>query len=138
MNAEDVARKAIDAFNRHDAEGFAALYSEHATAFDPQYDAPLTGRAAIRNDIEAFFRAFPDAHASMSTVLTNGEAVAFEVTMHGTHQGPLISPTGEIPPTNQRIELRGGRFIRIDQSGEIVECNRYYDLAGVMVQLGLV
>ncbi len=137
MKAEEAARKSIDAFNQHDAEAFAALYSDSATAYDPQYAEPLRGREAIQQDIEAFFRAFPDVQASISNVLTNGNGVAFEVTVNGTHQGPLVTPTGDIPPTHQRIELRGGRFIRVDAEGRIIECNRYYDLAGIMVQLGL-
>jgi steroid delta-isomerase-like uncharacterized protein len=137
MNAEQIARKAMDAFNRHDADGFAALYSDTVTAFDPQYNSPLKGREAVRKDIEAFFRAFPDIHATIDHLLANGNSAAFEVTMSGTHQGPLISPTGDIAPTNQGIELRGGRFIRVNAEGQIIDCNRYYDLAGIMVQLGL-
>lgn len=137
MSAQDAMKKAVDAFNRHDAGAFAALYAAEATAHDPQYAEPLKGREAIRKDIEDFFQAFPEVQARVVSALANGDTVAFEVEMSGTHKGPLVSPAGPIPATNKRMEMRGGRFIRVNAQGRITECNRYYDMAGVMQQLGL-
>lgn len=135
--SQETVTKAIDAFNRHDANAFAALYTAEATAYDPQYPEPLKGRESIRKDIEDFFQAFPDVQATVVNTVVSGQTVAFEVQVRGTHKGPLVTPTGSIPATNQRMEMRGGRFIRVDAQGQITECNRYYDLSGIMMQLGL-
>lgn len=137
MQAQDTINKAIEAFNRHDADAYAALYATEAIAYDPQYPEPLKGREAIRKDIEDFFQAFPDIQAKVVNVVGRGDTIAFEVEMSGTHKGPLVSPTGNIPATNRRMEMRGSRFNRVDAQGQITECNRYYDLAGIMMQLGL-
>lgn len=134
---QETVKKSMDAFNRHDANAYAALYATEATAYDPQYPEPLKGREAIQKDIEDFFQAFPDVQATVVNVLVSGDTAAFEVEMSGTHKGPLVSPTGSIPATNRRMEMRGGRFERVDAQGQITECNRYYDLAGIMQQLGL-
>lgn len=140
MNAsstQEIVTKAIDAFNKHDADAFAALYHTEATAYDPQYSEPLKGREAIRKDIADFFEAFPDVQANVGNTLVSGNTIAFEVEIRGIHKGPLVTPTGIVPATNRPLEMRGGRFIRIDGQGRITECNRYYDLTGIMQQLGL-
>lgn len=138
MPAQDIAKRALDAFNRHDAEAFASLYAEDAVAPDPQYPEPLRGREAIRGDIEAFFQAFPDVQARVvGDFLVSGDTVAFEVEMTGTQKGPLVTPDGPIPATNRRVQMTGGRFIRVNGQGLIMDCRRYYDMAGIMAQLGL-
>jgi len=134
---QQIVTKEMDAFNRHDADAFATLYTAEATAYDPQYPEPLKGREAVRKDIEDFFQAFPDVQATVLNTVVSEDSVAFEVHISGTHKGPLVTPTGSIPATNRRMEMRGGRFIRVDAQGKITECNRYYDLAGIMMQLGL-
>ena len=139
MSPQDVARKAIEAFNRHDANAFAQLYAADAVAPDPQYAKPLRGREAIRKDIEAFFGALPDVRAKVvGGFLASDDSVAFEVEITGTHTGPLVPPDGPIPATNRRLQMTGGRFVQVNGQDEITHCRRYYDISGLMDQLGLV
>lgn len=133
----EIAKKEGEAINRHDADAYAAGYAADATASDPQYPEPLKGRKAIRKDIVDFFTAFPDIQSKVLNIVVSGNTLAFEVEMSGTHKGPLITPTGTIPAANKHMQMRGGRFMRINSHGQITECNRYYDLTGIMQQLGL-
>jgi steroid delta-isomerase-like uncharacterized protein len=135
MSGKDVIREWTDALNRHDAGGFAALYAPNAILRDPQYGEPLEGRDAIRKDIEDFLRGFPDLHAVTRSVIESGDAYAAEGTFAGTHQGPLPTPDGEIPPTGRRVEFAGAGFYRLDGQRRILEESRYYDLAGLLAQL---
>lgn len=137
MSVQDVVTRAIEAFNRHDADAFAALYADNATAIDPQYERPLQGKEQIRKDIADFFVAFPDARATVEALVTQGDRAAFEVEVTGTHRGPLVTPAGDVPATHRPVSMRGGRFIRVDARGRITECNRYFDIAAIMQQLGL-
>jgi steroid delta-isomerase-like uncharacterized protein len=136
---QETSRKVADAFNKHDLDALAKLYAEDAVAYDPMYPEPLRGRAAIRKDAATFFRGFPDIRFEViSTIEKDDRYGADEVRLTGTHTGPLETPTGqELPPTNKRIELRGGGFTRLNERGEIVEERRYYDVAGVLRQLGV-
>lgn len=136
MSVEEIHRKQVDAINRHDANAFAALYATGAVAHDPLYAEPLKGRDAIRRDIEDFLQAFPDLQARLVRVLGSGDTVASEVELSGTHKGSLAGLTGTIPPTNRRVQLRVAAFDRVE-GDVIVESRRYYDLAGLMQQLGL-
>lgn len=136
MPTGDIQRKQVDAINRHDAEAFAALNAPDATAIDPQYEEPLRGRDALRKDVDDFFQAFPDLQARLATVIGSGDTVAYEVELSGTHKGPLASPTGAIPATGKRVQLRVAGFDRV-AGNLITEERRYYDLAGLMQQLGV-
>jgi ketosteroid isomerase-like protein len=45
MNALEVSQRAIDAWNRHDADALVALYAEGGTYETPRVDHALTGQA---------------------------------------------------------------------------------------------
>jgi steroid delta-isomerase-like uncharacterized protein len=136
---QDTSRKLADTFTKHDLDALAKLYAEDAVAYDPMYPEPLRGRAAIRKDAATFFRGFPDIRFEIiSTIEKNEREGADEVRLTGTHTGPLETPTGQdLPPTNRRVELRGAAFARLNERGEIVEEHRYYDVASVLRQLGV-
>jgi steroid delta-isomerase-like uncharacterized protein len=136
---EDMSRKVADAFNKHDLDGLAKLYAQDAVAYDPMYPEPLRGRDAIRKDAATFFKGFPDIRLEIiNTIEKDDRNGADEIRLTGTHTGPLATPTGQdLPPTNKRIELRGGAFTRFNERGEIAEERRYYDVATVLRQLGV-
>jgi steroid delta-isomerase-like uncharacterized protein len=137
MSGRDIAREIADAFNRRDADAIAEHYAEDAVVHDPQYPEPLRGREAIRQDMDAWFRSFPDVHGKVQSVLGDDDRYAFEFAMTGTHQGPLATPSGEFPPTGRRIESAVGLFGRVNGDDKIVEERRYYDQAALAEQLGM-
>ena len=49
----------------------------------------------------------------------------------------MAGPAGEIPATNRPMEVRFAAFLRVTDQGLIAEERRYFDLAGMMQQLGL-
>jgi steroid delta-isomerase-like uncharacterized protein len=131
----DTVKRAIDAFNRHDAAGYAATYTEEAVVVDPAYPKPLHGREEIRQDIAAFFGAFPDIQATLGRQLADGDIIALEVSMNATHTGVLPTPQGEIPPTGQRVNIEVAAFLTFDARGLVSQSRRYYDMAGLANQL---
>lgn len=135
----DLSKKVADTFNKHDLDALAKLYAEDAIAYDPMSPEPLRGRAAIRKDAATFFRGFPDIRFEIvSTIEKDDRNGADEVRLFGTHTGPLATPVGQdLPPTNKRVELKAGVFGRLNERGEIVEERRYYDVASVLRQLGV-
>jgi steroid delta-isomerase-like uncharacterized protein len=126
----------MQAVNRHDLATFAASYRKDAVVYDPMYPEPLRGREAIRKDMEEFMTAFPDLQGSLGWIVETANMVAYEVLARGTHQGPLIGPGGTIAATNRTMIMPVVSFVRFDDEGLVAEERRYYDLAGVMRQLG--
>ena len=44
-----------DCMNRHDAEAASKLFAENVLFWEPSYDEPRHGRAAVRREFEGFF-----------------------------------------------------------------------------------
>ena len=105
--------------------------------YDPLYPQPLKGRDAIEQDVVDIRRAFPDARFTLRAVIEAGETAAVEYNLIGTHSGPLATPDGEIPATGKQLNMDGAVFSRLDAQGEVVEERRYFDVAGMLTQLGL-
>ena len=132
-----VLQDQVAAINAHDATRLAASYSEDAVVRDPQYPEPLRGRAAVADDSTAFFTAFPDLRAEVTCSVVSGSTLAAEMTLAGTHAGPLTLPSGEVPPTGRPLTFAMAFFSRIDDQGLVVDERRYYDVANQLEQLGL-
>lgn len=135
MSASEVIQRWVDAVNRKDAAHFAELYAPDATVHDPQYDAPLEGRDAVRRDMEAFLRTFPDLRVTLRTSVVAGNRYAVEATFDATQQGPLALPDGELPPTGRRVHFDAAGFCRLDGRGRILEEHRYLDFSAVAAGL---
>lgn len=138
MTTGEILLKALDAVNRHDAAALAALYASDAVVYDPQYQEPLRGRDAIQRDMEEFFRAFPDVHCELQgEPLVAGSDAAMRLHMTGTNQGPLTMPQGEQSATGRPVDLDIAIFCHMGQ-GDIIEAeHRYFDMARILGQLGL-
>lgn len=137
MTVQEMVRRNIEIFNQHDMNAFASLYAINVVAYDPMYPEGLTDRDAVLKDAEDFILAFPDIQIEVISSISSGDSAAFEMELRGTHTGPLVTPSGSIPATNRRMNLRIGRFMRVDSQGAITVDNRYYDTAGIAQQLGL-
>jgi steroid delta-isomerase-like uncharacterized protein len=137
MDARESYRRAVEAFNRGDAEGFAAEYAESATVHDPQYPQPLVGRDAIEQDVIDVQRFMPDARFTIRTLLHSGDTAVLEYGLTGTHLGPLSLPGGEVEATGRHVDMPGTAVAQLDAEGRVIEERRYYDVAGMLEQLGI-
>lgn len=126
----------VKALNQHDLQAFQAFYAEDCTVIDPEYPKPLKGRDAVRKDFEKTLTSFPDMKYTLIGSAASGNIVAVELIARGTHKGLAPVPGGSIPATKRTIELRIAVFQRINDQGLITEDRRYYDMAGLMQQLG--
>jgi len=137
MTSQDQVQKHMQAFNRHDADAWAADYAEDAVLYDPQYEEPKRGREAVRKDISDFFSAFPDMQFETRNIMEGGDGAAIQGTGTGTQTGAMEGPQGTLPATNRRVQIEFAAFVRLNPAGLIAEERRYYDMAGMMTQLGV-
>ncbi len=135
---EDTLKKLTAAMNDHDAEGVSAVYADDAVAYDPLYPEPLRGRPALKEDAANFIKSFSDLRMEVLSVIEKDDKNgAAEIRFTGTNDGPMISPAGESPATNKRVDMRGSGFVKLNDRGQITEERRYYDSGQMMQQLGL-
>ena len=96
----------------------------------------LQGRDRVRELVEGFRVAFPDVQHTLDSVFEDADTIIIELTFAGTHNGPLRTPTGEIPPTGKRISVRQAQLVRL-RGDKAVSLRSYFDRMEMMAQLGL-
>jgi steroid delta-isomerase-like uncharacterized protein len=99
--------------------------------------ARIRGRDALRPYLEGFAGAFPDARYEISCAIESGSSVALEGVYSATHTGALRMPDGtELAATGRHVSVP---FVTLfDVEGDKISSHRaYWDVATVMVQLGL-
>ena len=133
----DIALRILTAFNSHDPETLAALYSENQVTIVPGEPDPLRGRPAKAEMLARLFRGFPDLTLTLSLILPSGDHVVCEGTMRGTHTGPLVSRDDEVPPTGRAITLPIVYILKVDSDGLVSEDRTYLDNAALLAQMGL-
>lgn len=111
-----------------------APYAEDAETSDPT--GTYKGKAQILASFKVWNAAFPQANAQVTNQVAEGDQVVSEVIYRGTHRGPLASPMGTIAPTGKPIELRVA-IVSAFRDGLIQRERAYFDLAGLMLQLGV-
>jgi steroid delta-isomerase-like uncharacterized protein len=134
---QKVANQWIGFFNKKDLQQLMTLYAANCRNTQPHLPQPLKGRAAVEKEFGAFFRAFPDGKIKVLAIVVKGDTIAMEWAFNGTQQGPITGPTGTIPATGKKAAIKGAEFMRLNAKGQIVDERGYFDLVGIMAQLGV-
>ena len=111
-----------------------APFAEDAEISDPT--GKYKGKAQILQSFKVWKTAFPTATAEIKNQIAMGEQVVSEVLFKATHTGPLVSPTGTIPPTNKAVEFKVMNITSF-RNGLIQRERSYFDQADLMRQLGI-
>ncbi len=133
--AEEVIRKTVDAWNRHDLNAMVEQYSPDS--FNMGEDAQQKESEAEKPSKKRPRASSPPSQTSMakiSNLVAKGDIAWFEYEFTGTHAGPYQTPAGPIPQTNRVVKLRVARFERFEH-GLIVEERIYGDSADFASQL---
>jgi steroid delta-isomerase-like uncharacterized protein len=126
----------IAAWNAHDVERALAVFPDNVVWLDTGSPQAMN-KDAIRQYLQGWFLAFPDIKITVTNRVVTEDQVAAELDFTGTNSGPLqLGPGATIPATGRTVHGKGTYFVRY-QDGKPVEVHSYPDLAGMMMQLGL-
>ncbi|MFJ8231376.1 ester cyclase [Streptomyces sp. NPDC094448] len=128
-----------DAWNAQDWDTFDSRHAPDTIVHWPGQPAPTRGRHDHRAEAVAFFATFPDNHVAnrpYRVLIGGGDWTCSVARFTGTMTGPMKGPGGEIPPTGRAFAVD---FCTVAHwvDGMIVEENLFYDLVGLMQQIGL-
>jgi predicted ester cyclase len=132
----ELVRQVLAAANRGDAEAWAGFYAPDCT----NHGRPV-GRAGMLAVFRSLLQAFPDFHFEERCLVAEGDAVAAELIMSGSHRGTPALPvlggllTG-LPPTSRRVSVENIHVYRF-RDGLIADHRAVRDDLGLMQQLGL-
>jgi steroid delta-isomerase-like uncharacterized protein len=123
------------AINAGDWDAYGALFARDVVIRSPGAPEGTVGREARVAFGRAFAKAFPDARVEPVRAFTEGDLVCMEVRFRGTHDGPMITPGGEIAATGRVVEFPYCIVARFD-GGEVAEMDEYFDQLAMLRQLG--
>lgn len=126
----------LAAWDNHDSEAFVSMFADDFVWHDWTSAEPLRGREAAKAYFEKWMKAFPDLHTRRTSQVIGEDSFATELEFTGTNTGPLDMGDQTIPPTQKKITGHGDYFARI-RDGKIVEFRTHPDIAGLMMQLGM-
>jgi steroid delta-isomerase-like uncharacterized protein len=127
--------KVYDLWNDRDLEGALDLATDDVEIRLLALGQTLTGHEGFRRFMERFATASSDMKKHVTNQVASEDQVVSEFTLRGTHDGPLRTASGEIPPTGKPIELAVIEVIGI-RDGRIARISNYSDSATLMRQLG--
>ena len=122
----------FDTFNAHDANAAAAFFAADTELRDVGAPRPVVGPEQIATVYAGLFAALPDARVHVDRLVGEGDTVAVEWTLFGTHRGTMMG----IPATGKQVHFVGTSFLRY-RGHMVIADTRVWDLAGVLRQLGL-
>ena len=139
MSIEDnkaVVQAIYDHFNRHDLERAVSLVTGDFELIDLAMGQTFNGPEGFRHWLQGHLTPLPDAQVEVVSIVAEGDWVATEHIGRGTHDGPLMTPAGEVPPTHRSIELKVAEFYEL-HNGKVRRMRTYFDQGAVMREFGL-
>ena len=132
----DAAKAPVIAYNEKNWDALKAALSPKIVYDEVSTQRKVQGIKDVLGVWKGWATALPDSKAKFHSALVSGNTVVVEVTWRGTHKGPLQMPTGEIPPTGKKIELRACQVFEI-AGGKAQSMRQYFDMATLLQQLGV-
>jgi steroid delta-isomerase-like uncharacterized protein len=119
---EKIIREAYQVAEEQDVAGWIAMFTEDGTFTDESIPRTYRGPDELGITVEVYARAFPDMHRELHQFYAVGNMVIVQLSLQGTHTGPLEFPVGSVPPTGKRMdapccdvfELADGKIKRFD------------------------
>lgn len=126
----------VDAWGTLDVDGIVAVFAEDSVHEDLALNAMFVGREEIRGHYEPLRSQFTDPSGAVTNVIASGDGAgaAMEWVFTGTYTGEY---PGFPPGTGEQIMIRGTMIAEL-ADGQIQHARQYYDVFGILLQLGAV
>jgi steroid delta-isomerase-like uncharacterized protein len=124
--------KYLDAWNRHDPEGAAAMVCPEVLYEDVAAGRVMRSPKEVADWVRENVAWSSDFHFELTGQVASGDDVHCEWVLSGTHTGDLRG----IPATGRPFSVRGASIARIE-GGRIREQRDYWDRMTLLIQLGV-
>ncbi len=118
-----------------DISRFSSLFTDDGYFYDVS-----SGEKYYGDDITKFTRglatAFPDIHRDLHDLYVTGDVVSVELSINGTHDGPLQLPTGTIPATGKKMQTPCSDIFHL-KDGKVQSFHCYSAATIMLAQLGV-
>jgi steroid delta-isomerase-like uncharacterized protein len=135
MGASEVANRVLEAFNRADWRAFRDAITDDVVYVESGTGRRVEGADAYLALCEGWRQALPDVRGTVRRELEGDGVVAQEVAWVGTHDGPLPTPTGDIPATHRPIRVDATLWVEL-RGDAVCEVHHHLDVMALMAQIG--
>jgi ketosteroid isomerase-like protein len=132
---EEVIRELYRTAEVKDVKAFVALFAENGYFWDVSAGAKYYG-AEIGKTVEIYATAFHDMHRELGNFYITDDVVIVELTLNGTHTGPLALPAGTIPPTGREMRAPCCDVFHL-KDGKVTSFHCYTAATIILSQLGV-
>lgn len=140
MTEEDLirlARENVEAWNAGDWQRLKAALAPDVVYDEVGSQRRMQGADQFVRAYQGWKKAVPDGKGKITNSVAADNTVVIEVTWMGTHNGPLETPGGTIPPSGKSWNLRGAQVVVL-KDGKIKEVRQYFDMMTLLQQIGAV
>jgi predicted ester cyclase len=124
-------------FSTKDFTKFSSCWSDDATGEQVDMAPPVSGKTdVVEKGAKQFAAAFPDVTGELELTLVNGNNIVSIALIRGTNKGPLMTPAGEMPPTNKKVGYLMAHMIEFNDAGKAKKEMVFADGGTLMGQLG--
>ena len=128
-----VRRQMEELWNNGNLDAAEECFTQDFVSHDPASPEKIRGPEGFKQNVAAVRSAFPDFRVEIVDQVAEGDRVVTRYVTSGTHEGELAG----IPPTGKRVEVIG-MGIDYFSNGKIAESWEYYDVLGMMQQMGVI
>jgi len=131
-DAKDFMDHVYRTVQARDLDGLVDLFSVDCVFIDVTQPEPSQGREAFRTYMEETFAGMPDFRPDRWTFVAEGNRVAAELELTGTHLGTFMG----YPPTGRVVRWAASAFYTLTpEHDQVVREVYYYDLPSLTSQL---
>jgi steroid delta-isomerase-like uncharacterized protein len=99
---ERLIRQLYQAAEVKNVPEFISLFTDDGYFYDVSAGRKYYGQD-IGKTVDVYATAFPDMHRGLYDFYVAGDVVVVELSLNGTHKGPLALPAGTIPATGNKM-----------------------------------
>jgi len=126
------AQTVIDTWNTKIDEKIIQLYSVDYSGEDLTGSKKRSGTEGVKDWLNSVLRAFPNIHYTLLDYVESGDRLVLHWLADGNHHGSFL----KIPASGKQVKINGISILKIE-NGKISEGKLFWDLAGVLRQIGL-
>jgi steroid delta-isomerase-like uncharacterized protein len=125
----------IDAFNEADWDRLQEHLAREVLYTETGTGRRVQGVAAYLQLCQGWKEAFPDARGTVTNAVADDDIAVLEIRWDGTHTGPLETPAGTVPASENRIAVDASFWARYE-ADSIQEIHHHLDVLALLQQIG--
>lgn len=135
-HTSNLATEIYNRFTNNDFDGVLALATDDWVGVAHHVGMTFNGKEGFLQFMQGFKATFPDCTIILKNQVITPDQVVNEFDWTGTHTGPLMTPSGAVPPTGKMVRSAACEVWGI-RDGKLASIQNYQDGTTILAQLGL-